>query len=81
MRWPAPSERTAPRIAALAEGSVGHQLWTDLVVEPNDLTIVKTKYSAFIQLRPARADAPPARDRYAARDRDSDGRVLREHGP
>jgi ureidoacrylate peracid hydrolase len=52
--WPvlhemAGAERTPARIAALAEGSVGHQLWTDLVVEPNDLTIVKTKYSAFIQ--------------------------------
>jgi ureidoacrylate peracid hydrolase len=43
------AERTPARIAALAEGSIGHQLWTDLVAEPNDLTVVKTKYSAFIQ--------------------------------
>lgn len=42
-------ERTGPRIAALAEGSIGHQLWADLVPEQGDLTVVKTKYSAFIQ--------------------------------
>jgi ureidoacrylate peracid hydrolase len=52
--WPvlhemAGAERTPARIAALAEGSIGHQLWTDLVVDPSDLTVVKTKYSAFIQ--------------------------------
>lgn len=42
-------ERTKTRIAALAEGSIGHQLWADLIVKPGDLTVVKTKYSAFIQ--------------------------------
>lgn len=52
--WPvlhemAGPERTGPRIAALAEGSIGHQLWSELVPEPGDLTVVKTKYSAFIQ--------------------------------
>jgi ureidoacrylate peracid hydrolase len=52
--WPvlhemAGPERTPPRIAALAEGSIGHKLWADLVVRPGDLTVVKTKYSAFIQ--------------------------------
>ncbi len=52
--WPAlhdmvGPERTKTRIAALAEGSIGHQLWKDLVVKPGDLTVVKTKYSAFIQ--------------------------------
>jgi ureidoacrylate peracid hydrolase len=52
--WPvlhemAGADRTPARIAALAEGSIGHQLWVDLVVDPNDLTVVKTKYSAFIQ--------------------------------
>ena len=52
--WPvlhelAGPERTGPRIAALAEGSIGHKLWSELVVEPDDLTVVKTKYSAFIQ--------------------------------
>lgn len=52
--WPvlhemAGPEKTGPRIAALAEGSIGHQLWSELIVEPGDLTVVKTKYSAFIQ--------------------------------
>jgi ureidoacrylate peracid hydrolase len=52
--WPvlhemAGPERTPSRIAALAEGSIGHKLWADLVVRPGDLTVVKTKYSAFIQ--------------------------------
>jgi ureidoacrylate peracid hydrolase len=52
--WPvlhelAGAERTPARIAALAEGSIGHKLWADLIVEPGDLNVVKTKYSAFIQ--------------------------------
>jgi ureidoacrylate peracid hydrolase len=52
--WPvlhemAGPDRTKPRIEALAEGSIGHKLWADLIVKPNDLTVVKTKYSAFIQ--------------------------------
>jgi ABC-type branched-subunit amino acid transport system ATPase component len=42
-------ERTPARIAALAEGSIGHQLWADLAMQPGDVTVVKTKYSAFIQ--------------------------------
>ena len=41
-------ERTAPRIAALDEGSVGHALWAGLDRRPPDLTVVKTKYSAFL---------------------------------
>lgn len=52
--WPvlhelAGPERTPARIAALAPGSLGHQLWSDLVTAPEDLTVFKTKYSAFIQ--------------------------------
>lgn len=52
--WPvlhemAGPERTPARIAALAPGSIGHQLWADLITAPQDLTIFKTKYSAFIQ--------------------------------
>lgn len=51
--WPvlhemAGPERTAPRIAALAEGSVGHRLWHELDAQLADLTVVKTKYSAFL---------------------------------
>jgi ureidoacrylate peracid hydrolase len=41
-------ERTARRIAALAEGSIGHRLWHELDARPADLTVVKTKYSAFL---------------------------------
>ena len=42
-------ERTPSRLAGLAEGSVGHRLWSDLEVEAKDLVVSKTKYSAFIQ--------------------------------
>jgi len=52
--WPvlhemAGPERTPTRIAALAPGSIGHQLWAGLQTAPEDLTVQKTKYSAFIQ--------------------------------
>jgi ureidoacrylate peracid hydrolase len=52
--WPvlhgmAGADRTAVRIAALADGSIGHKLWADLAVKPDDLIVNKTKYSAFIQ--------------------------------
>lgn len=51
--WPvlhemAGPERTPARIAALAEGSIGHRLWHELETGPGDLTVVKTKYSAFL---------------------------------
>ena len=42
-------ERTPSRLAGLAEGSVGHQLWADSDVNSNDLVVNKSKYSAFIQ--------------------------------
>lgn len=42
-------ERTPNRLAGLADGSVGHRLWSDLEVDSNDLVVSKTKYSAFIQ--------------------------------
>ena len=52
--WPvlhelAGAERTHRRIAALAEGSIGHQLWSGLRPAPSDLVVMKNKYSAFIQ--------------------------------
>jgi ureidoacrylate peracid hydrolase len=34
---------------SMARGSHGHALHADLVVEPGDLTVEKTRYSAFIQ--------------------------------
>lgn len=51
--WPvlhemAGPERTAVRIATLDEGSIGHRLWDGLETRHEDLTVVKTKYSAFI---------------------------------
>lgn len=58
--WPvlhemAGPERTARRIAALTEGSVGHQLWAGLHRESEDLMVNKTKYSAFL---PSSSDLP-----------------------
>lgn len=52
--WPvlhelAGAARTPKRIAALAEGSLGHQLWAELRPAPGDLVVLKNKYSAFIQ--------------------------------
>jgi ureidoacrylate peracid hydrolase len=41
--------RAAKRDAALAFGSVGHALWPELDVKPDDVTVQKTRFSAFIQ--------------------------------
>ena len=40
---------TAKRARALAGGSKGYELWPDLEVKPEDLIVVKNRYSAFIQ--------------------------------
>jgi ureidoacrylate peracid hydrolase len=40
---------TQKRAKALTEGSKGHELWADLDVRPNDLVVIKNRYSAFIQ--------------------------------
>jgi ureidoacrylate peracid hydrolase len=37
------------RHSSMRQGTVGHDLWAELVVEPGDLTINKTRFSAFIQ--------------------------------
>lgn len=42
-------ERARKRAEALKPGSLGYQLWADLDVRPGDLTIDKTRFSAFIQ--------------------------------
>ena len=42
-------EKTAQRADAMAPGSKGHELWADLEVGPDDLTVQKTRFSAFIQ--------------------------------
>jgi ureidoacrylate peracid hydrolase len=40
---------TAKRQEALTRGSKGYELWPELEVEPADLVIEKTRYSAFIE--------------------------------
>ena len=55
-------ERLEKRIAAMIEGSKGHQLWADLDVQEDDLILQKTRFSAFHPgLERARDGAAPAR--------------------
>src|SRR5262245_30590829 len=42
-------EQNAKRAEALAAGSKGHELWAALDVRPDDLTVEKQRFSAFIQ--------------------------------
>jgi len=42
-------ERSARRVASMAPGTKGYELWAGLDVKPNDLKIEKTRFSAFIQ--------------------------------
>ena len=51
---PTPEYR-AKRIAALSEGTLGHELWPDLDVRPEDEIIKKYRYSAFM---PGTSDLP-----------------------
>ena len=37
------------RLDALSEGTTGHAFWSELAIEPQDLIVSKTRYSAFIQ--------------------------------
>jgi ureidoacrylate peracid hydrolase len=41
-------ERSARRLDALCAGSRGHELWHELDVRPEDLHVVKNRYSAFL---------------------------------
>ncbi len=41
--------RKEKRIAAMSEGTLGHQIYEGLEVQPKDLEVRKTRYSAFIQ--------------------------------
>ena len=61
---PTPEYR-ARRIAALSEGTLGHELWPDLDVRPEDEIVRKYRYSAFL---PATTDLP---ERLRARGFDS----------
>ncbi|MBI2320441.1 MAG: cysteine hydrolase [Betaproteobacteria bacterium] len=42
-------QRRARRMAELAQGSEGYALWPALETQADDLTVVKRRYSAFIQ--------------------------------
>jgi len=42
-------QQGAKRIAALTDGSRGHELWAALDVRPDDLIVEKNRFSAFIQ--------------------------------
>src|SRR6516165_7524649 len=44
---PTPEYR-AKRIAALSEGTLGHELWPELEVRPEDEIVKKYRYSAFM---------------------------------
>jgi ureidoacrylate peracid hydrolase len=51
--WSVAHEMASPemrekRIAALSEGTLGHQLWPDLDVRPEDEILNKYRYSAFM---------------------------------
>jgi ureidoacrylate peracid hydrolase len=43
------AERTRTRMQSMTPGTVGHELWSELTPQPEDLTIQKTRFSAFIQ--------------------------------
>jgi ureidoacrylate peracid hydrolase len=53
------------RIAALSEGTLGHELWPELEVRPEDEIVKKFRYSAFM---PGTSDLP---DRLRARGFDT----------
>ena len=61
---PTPEYR-AKRIAALSEGTLGHELWPDLDVWPEDEIVRKYRYSAFM---PGTSELP---DRLRARSFDT----------
>jgi ureidoacrylate peracid hydrolase len=46
-------EMRAKRIAALSEGTLGHELWPELDVRPEDEIVKKYRYSAFIRGLPS----------------------------
>ena len=58
-------EYRAKRIAALSEGTLGHELWPDLDVRPEDEIVKKYRYSAFM---PGTSELP---DRLRARGFDT----------
>ena len=68
--WSVAHEMASPamrekRVAALSEGTLGHELWPDLDVRPEDEIVKKYRYSAFM---PGTSDLP---DRLRARGFDT----------
>ena len=68
--WSVAHEMVSPamrekRVAALSEGGLGHQLWPDLEIRPEDEIVKKYRYSAFM---PGTSDLP---DRLRARGFDT----------
>ena len=58
--WSVAHEMASPamrekRVAALSEGGLGHQLWPDLEIRPQDEIVNKFRYSAFM---PGTSDLP-----------------------
>jgi ureidoacrylate peracid hydrolase len=58
--WSVAHEMASPamrekRVAALSEGGLGHQLWPDLEIRPQDEIVNKFRYSAFM---PGASDLP-----------------------
>jgi ureidoacrylate peracid hydrolase len=41
--------RSRKRVESMTEGAIGHELWAELDVQPADLIVKKTRFSAFIQ--------------------------------
>ena len=42
-------EKQAHRVRSMSEGTLGHELWAELDVQPEDEKVLKYRYSAFIQ--------------------------------
>jgi ureidoacrylate peracid hydrolase len=68
--WSVAHEMASPamrekRVAALSEGGLGHELWPDLEIRPEDEIVKKYRYSAFM---PGTSDLP---DRLRARGFDT----------
>jgi ureidoacrylate peracid hydrolase len=77
MSTPAMREK---RISALSEGGLGHQLWPDLDVKPEDEIVKKYRYSGFLPGTSDLADRLRARLRHGADHRHGDQCLLRKFG-
>ena len=48
-------EKTAKRVESMSEGTLGHAIWADCDVQPEDTKVLKYRYSAFL---PGASDLP-----------------------